>query len=158
MDTCVFNDYGQPPGGQGWLPRGHISIPPFYAGAAFAADRDPPGPPTGSHGSLQARESGPLAPKLSELSVPHPAGPCWGILHSRFSLGTFSLSQLNEAVHAFLKTIFLKSFFFFFNKIPKQCHQAQQEVLWEPTQPTSGRRTAEEKDLVCSQGQSLGCA
>lgn len=44
-------------------------------------------------------ESGPLAPKLSELSIPHPAGPCLGTFHSRFALGTFSLSQLNEAVH-----------------------------------------------------------
>ena len=138
MDTCVFNDYGQPPGGQGWLPRGHISIPPFYAGAAFAADRDPPGPPTGSHGSLQARESGPLAPKLSELSVPHPAGPCWGILHSRFSLGTFSLSQLNEAVHAFLKTIFLKSFFFFLIKFPNSAIRLSKRCYGNPPNPPVG--------------------
>lgn len=66
----------------------------------------------GSHGSLQVRELGSLPPKLSELSVPHPAGPCWGTLHSRFSLGTFSLSQLNEAVHAFFKKSFLNLFLF----------------------------------------------
>ena len=51
-------------------------------------------------------ESGSLTPKLSELTAPHLAGPCLGTLHSCLSLGTFLLSQLNEAVHVF--------FFFFF--------------------------------------------